>query len=384
MFKTVEDFRAHVPAFAIIEMTRDMVLDHMGTKYQTYKGSELLCINTLAKDAVERGVAKPARRLFKDHYRPYNGQDLNGKTLMLWRSGGIGDILWLRPIMIHLKRKYDCTIMFATRDMFHDFVKLWPDAIDQLSGVPMEMWQTFDRADYHLSFEGLIEKCKEAETLDAHDLFAKYAGLDPDEIDWCVPIKMPKTRKRHFSKPKDHSTWYKMNPGRYVVIQYRASAAVRTPYTGSIVAAVNAATECGYHVVISDRRESARAIDDIISCCKHPKKIENFAYKTEGLVQALTLVTHAKLVIAPDSSQMHMAAMQGVPSIGLYGPFPGAVRCSRYPHAKWIEPEPSDVCEFGGRACFRHQYLECPGSYKCWGHLDNDKLQEMIRECLRS
>ena len=366
MYTTVEDFRRHVPSFAIVEMTRDAVLENAGTKYQARKGSELLCINTLAKDAVDRGVAQPARRVFSDHYRPYNGQDLTGKRITFWRSGGIGDLLWLRPIMLHLKKKYGCHIILATRAMFHDFVMLWPDCIDELSGVPMDMWSTVDCSDYHLSFEGLIEKCKEAEILDAHDLFARYAGLDPDEIDWCVPIKTPKVEKR----------------SQYVVVQYRASAVTRSPYTGSIVAAVNACTEAGYHVVISDRREMARDIDDIISCCANPHKIDNFAYKTTGLVDALTLVTHAKLVIGPDSSQVHMAAMQGVPSIGLYGPFPGALRCSRYPLARWIEPEPSNVCEFGGSACFRHQYMECPGKYKCWGHLDNNKLQEMIAECL--
>lgn len=368
MYETIEDFRAHVPSFTIIEMLRDVVLGYSGAQYQTYKGSQLLCINTLAKDAIQKGMAVKASRTFADCYRPYQGQDLNGKTLLIWRSGGIGDILWIRPIMRHLKQKYNCKIMFATRSMFHDFVKLWPDAIDMLSGVPLDMWATMDKADYHLSFEGLIEKCRAAQHMDCHDLFATYAGLNPGEIEWCVPIKTPPPIVSH---------------NRYVVVQYRASAVTRTPYIGSIVAAIDAATESGYKVVISDKRGSARDIDDIISCCQRQNMIDNFAYKTTGLIDALTLITYAKLVIGPDSAQVHMAAMQGVPSIGLYGPFPGAVRCARYPLARWIEPEPSDVCEYGGRACFRHQYLECPGSYKCWGKLDNNKLKAMVRECLQ-
>jgi ADP-heptose:LPS heptosyltransferase len=134
--------------------------------------------------------------------------------------------------------------------------------------------------------------------------------------------------------------------------------------------------------VISDRPEAARDIDDIISCCKSPEMVENFAYKTTGLVDAVRLITNAALVIAPDSAQMHMAAMQGVPSIGLYGPFPGAVRCSRYPFAKWVEPQISDVCEHGGKCCFLHQYGKCPSNYKCWENLDNGSLENLVTGAL--
>jgi len=234
--------------------------------------------------------------------------------------------------------------------------------------MPLDMASTIDRADYHLSFEGLIEHCQQAETMDVHDLFAIHAGLDPEDIEWSVPITLPPA-----GKPRTDT---------YAVIQYRASAAVRTPYMGSIVAAINACTNAGYHAVISDRPEAARDIDDIISCCKSPSMVENFAYETTGLVDALRLITHAALVIAPDSAQMHMAAMQGVPAVGLYGPFPGAVRCSRYPFAKWIEPEFSDVCKYGGRSCFLHQYATCKGALKCWANLDNDKLAALITETL--
>ena len=369
MYETIEDFRSRVPKFTIIEMVKDVTLKQRDASYDLKSGSEILCIDGMAKDAVRNGAARESPREFSDVYSLYSGESIDGKSIMVWRTGGIGDILFIRPILAHLKKKYPtANIMFGTRSAYHDLVKLWTDAIDELSGMPLDMASTVDRADYHLSFEGLIEECKDAETLDVHDLFAKHAGLDPDDIEWSVPITLPPAGRPRTDK--------------YVVIQYRASAAARTPYIGSFVAAINACTDAGYHAVISDRPEAARDIDDIISCCKAPHMVENFAYETSGLVDALRLITHAALVIAPDSSQVHMAAMQGVPSIGLYGPFPGAVRCSRYPLAQWIEPTPSDVCEHGGRACFRHQYMECPGKYKCWGHLDNNKLQEMITACL--
>jgi len=74
--------------------------------------------------------------------------------------------------------------------------------------------------------------------------------------------------------------------------------------------------------------------------------------------------------------------MQGVPSIGIYGPFPGALRCSRYPLAKWIEPPISEVCEHGGKCCFLHQYGNCTGNFKCWNNLNNDNLAKLVKEAL--
>jgi ADP-heptose:LPS heptosyltransferase len=369
MYETIEDFRSRVPRFTIIEMVKDVTLKQRDANYDLKKGSEILCIDSMAKDAIKNGAARESSRTFSDVYNIYSGENLDGKSIMVWRTGGIGDILFIRPILVHLKKKYPtANIMFGTRKAYHGLVQLWTDAIDELSGMPLEMESTVDRADYHLSFEGLIEQCNQAETMDVHDLFAIFAGLDPDKIEWSVPISLPPAGKPRTDK--------------YAVIQYRASAVVRTPYVGSIVAAINACTDAGYNAVISDRPEAARDIDDIISCCKSPEMVENFAYKTTGLVDAVRLITNAALVIAPDSAQMHMAAMQGVPSIGLYGPFPGAVRCSRYPLAKWIEPPISEVCEHGGRHCFTHQYATCEGSYRCWGNMDNTKLEGLVHDCL--
>jgi len=371
MYETIEDFRAHIPSFTIIEMLKDVTLKQRGTACNLTAGSEILCINSMANDALKNGVARKSSRLLKNEYRIYSGNDLTGKTLLVWRTGGIGDLFFLRPILVYLKRKYPTsTIILGTRHAYHDMVKLWTDAIDELSAMPLEMESTMDLADYHLSFEGLIEKCKDAETMDVHDLFAMHAGLDPNDIEWCVKMPLPPAKCN--STPR----------GDYVVVQYRASATVRTPYMGSIVAAINAVTSSGYKAVICDRKEYARDIDDIVSCCESPEMVENFAYTNTGLVDAIQLISKAKLVIAPDSSQMHIAAMQGVPSIGIYGPFPGALRCSRYPLAKWIEPPISEVCEHGGKCCFLHQYGNCTGNFKCWNNLNNDNLAKLVKEAL--
>lgn len=376
MYKTLDDYRSYNQGFRILEALESFGVRAFGTEFHVEKGMELLMAGQEARDALRPGNMRESRK-FKDSYRPYDGSDLNGKSLMVWRTGGIGDILFLRPVLCHLKKLYpQSTIMFGTRKMYHDMVSLWVDCLDGLSIMPLEMSETVDRADYHACFEGLIEKCEEANSIDVHDLFARYMYQDPDAIQWDVPMPLP------LMQQDDPCAWYQCNPEQYAVVQFRASAPVRTPLLGSFVRAIDTATSAGYKVVISDHGGVAREIDNLISCCKHPKKIDNFARKTRGLIDAVRLVTHARLVVAPDSSQMHIAAMQRTPAIGLYGPFPGKVRCTRYPLARWIEPNKSNVCKFGGRKCFTHQYMPCNSYMRCWEHLNNDRLSKMVKESL--
>ena len=40
------------------------------------------------------------------YYKKYNGEDLNDKTLLVWRHGGIGDLMFMMPPLRLLKIKY--------------------------------------------------------------------------------------------------------------------------------------------------------------------------------------------------------------------------------------------------------------------------------------
>jgi len=380
-YKTLEEYRDRLPNFVIIEMIQNGAIASYGSKYPVQKGQEILMIAGEAKKAVESGAGIISRRTMKGQYRRYNGENLNGRRLMIWRAGGIGDLMWVRPILCHLKDKYpESTILFATREMFHCMVATWGDCLDGLSVVPLNMSDTMDAADYHLSFDGLVESCDEAETTDIHDLFARHAGCDPDEVNWCRPMRLPNWEpdKEHDKNP---CIQYMVNKRKYAVVQYRASSPMRTPYLGSIVAACNAVTDSGYRAVLCDLPSSAREIDNIISCCKTPAMVYNFSERARDILDTIRLINHSRLVVGPDSSLVHIAAMQGIPSVGIYGPFPGMTRQARNPLAKWIEPPESKVCKSKGRHCFKNR-TECDGDYKCWGNLNNARLQEIIAEVL--
>ena len=308
----------------------------------------------------------PASLLFGDVYDKYDGQNLDGKSLLVWRSGGIGDLLFIRPILVHLKRLYPtCSIKFATRFIYHPLVNAW-DEVDEVLDIPFDA-QVMADADYHMTFEGLIEYCKDAERMDVHDLFARYMGLDPEAIDWIAPMEMEES---NFGLPDN-----------YTVVQVAASSTIRTPRPSTIITAINACTRVGCPVVIADSPHNVRRVDDIIDLCESPDMIYNFAEIGEGILDTIALIDKAKLVIAPDSCQVHLAAMQGTPCIGLYGPFPASVRTKRYPECVSVETYDKGL-PCGGRECFTHGHLTCPHAEQCWSSINHKEMVRTIKEAL--
>jgi hypothetical protein len=107
-------------------------------------------------------ILKPSSIQFKKIYKPYNGQNLDNKTLLVFRQGGIGDLLFIQPNLIYLKEKYPtCTIKFACGPQYQSMINEW-DCIDEVLDLPFAVNEMFT-TDYHCVFEGVIERCKEAE-----------------------------------------------------------------------------------------------------------------------------------------------------------------------------------------------------------------------------
>lgn len=371
---TVEEFKTRPPSFVIGEIFVDCNIEIPYNGKKSYVAGQRIVVTPIMYHNLNRSrpCIRPADIAFRDVYNPYDGQDLTGKTLFAWRAGGIGDLIFIRPLLIHLKEKYGCKIMFATKKQYHDLVQYWDDAIDELCDINFDVDKTMMVADYHLTFEGAIERIKESNEIDVHDVFAKLAGVDPDEVEWCKPI----------STPIDNA-FFAGNTGRYVVVQPRASAPIRTPFMGSFISAVNAATRRGYRVIVADGAHAMRAAEDFRSACESPDMVINFAKYTKGLHDAVELVNRASFVVSPDSAFTHLAAMQGVPCVALYGAFPAKVRTERYPLCIPIEPPPSNCCKFGGRECFLHAPNgKCESQYACWNNLDNELVAKTVGDLI--
>ena len=322
---------------------------------------------------------KPAGLKFKNIYRPYYGQDLNGKTLLVFRTGGIGDLLFIQPNLRYLKETYpDCTIKFACGPQYQPMVENW-DCIDKMLDLPFTL-KELQSSDYHALFEGVIERCKLAHTANAYNLFSDWLGLNlPDEL--LIPEQKPKEEKVQFCHDKLQE--WGVQPGNFIITQLRASSPIRTPRPEFWAKVINEATSRGHNVLITDNPRQQKNVQEFINkYIENKDRVFNFCKESASLDYSIALASLAKCIIATDSALNHIAASLNVPCYGIYGPFPGNIRLKTYPKAKWVDAERDCA------ACFLHGHTPCPeagsdGFSPCYDAIDIKKVVDEVEELLK-
>ena len=112
MFTTLDELKSVVPPLGIAKVAKDFNLFFNKTTGKLVKAGQrlvlfpytYLSITSSSKDHTDALV--PSGEKFSNYYREYNGESLDGKTILIWRNGGIGDIIFIQPIMRYLKFKY--------------------------------------------------------------------------------------------------------------------------------------------------------------------------------------------------------------------------------------------------------------------------------------
>ena len=119
----LEDLRKTPPNIVIAEAKKTFGFMQNYFKKQLIKKKSkyvmgLGVFQQLFKDKTKKNVKllKPASVRFKNVYKPYIGQDVTDKTILVFRTGGIGDLLFIQPNLIYLKQKYPTCKMPKTRN----------------------------------------------------------------------------------------------------------------------------------------------------------------------------------------------------------------------------------------------------------------------------
>jgi ADP-heptose:LPS heptosyltransferase len=311
----------------------------------------------------------------EEHYRKYEGQDLTGKSLLLCRSGGYGDLLFLSPLIRHLRKKYDCKISVITAPRYAEVFFDNPD-VNQVWALPFPTLQ-FIEYDYHLHFEGTIEASKDAQA-HAVDVFAAHAGVELG-IGEKTPIfnVAEKSWKaaRNFLRNELQIPWKK----KMVAIQPKASAILRSIPPTNLAAICRKLTEKGILVLMLGAK------DDFPDECKM-EGVFDLCGAIPSIAMSVAVLSHCHLLIAPDSAMTHFAAAIGKPTIALYGPFPGEIRTKYYPRCVTIEP-PAESCD--KMPCMIHSQAPCPAAQKngdcyspCLAAIGPDRIANLAMEML--
>jgi len=326
-------------------------------------------------------VLRPSGKRFNDLYKPYKGQNLDGKRLLIWRTGGIGDLCFIQPNMIHLKETYPtCEIYFACGPQYHAMVETW-DCIDKLITLPFNYLQLV-RADYHMTFEGVIERCEEAKTENAYRLFTDWMGLNlPDEK--LIPKQKPKEVEVEKAS-KILSDWG-LKDESFVLAQLRASSPIRTPRPQVWANTINGLIKRGYNVVITDSNQYADGINTFINEMIDDKdKVFNYAPHSETLDCTIALTSLAKVVVCIDSALVHISASMGIKSVPIYGPFPSKIRTSTYQGLS----DPIECDDVPCAPCYIHGHTPCKHSVDehgiCFDKIKYDELFDKVKTAFDS
>jgi len=229
-------------------------------------------------------------------------------------------------------------------------------------------------ADYHILFEGVIERCRQAHTENAYNLFSKWIGLDlPDEL--LVPKQ--KAKDKCVEEAKKVLDDWGVKEKDFIVMQLRASSPIRTPRHEFWIELMDRITDMGYNVVLTDNPKQNEAISKIRDLVKNKDKVFNFCEHSKSLDYSIALVQLAKLVVATDSAMNHIATSVDTKCFGIYGPFPGYIRLKTYPKADWIDSVRHCA------PCFIHGHTPCQyagkdGYSPCYDELDKDDIIKRI------
>jgi len=384
LVNTLKDLRKMPPNIIIATATTDVhFVQNWSNKQYLKKNAKYVMglgvFQQLQYDAnSNKKLLKPATMKFSKFYNPYRGQDLTDSTLLIFRTGGIGDLLFIKPNLDYLKAKYPtCKIKFACGPQYQPMVETWT-CVDELLDLPFALKHLIN-CDYHSLFEGVIERCKESYVKNSYNLFSEWMGLNlPDEK--LVPTQEAKPEL--VETCQEVLDGWGVKKGDFILAQLRASSPIRTPSHEFWLTLFNKLIDKGYNIILTDNPRQTKSIDDFIKLVDNPSKIFNFCEHSKSLDYSIALTSLAQMTLCTDSAFSHIAASLDIPAFGIFGPFPGFVRLKTYPKADWIDAERSCA------PCFLHGQEPCPQAgadrySPCYNEIDKDKVVEGIEKLLK-
>jgi len=286
---------------------------------------------------------------FKEIYREYNGEDLNNKSVLMMRSGGGGDILFMSTGIKELCRKFpSADISVAISDQYFCLVEREKE-INKVFSLPIKLsdWNNFH---YHIIFEGIIENNLEASKYNAYDLFMIKMSLNVKEIlpknkipQISLSEPMLKQVKNNISQLQDPNV-------KRVGIQVSSSSPIRNYPAYGLVRLAKHLIDRDFEIYLFGGKAQESLIFSMIKSLGS----KSFNMASNSLDKSIHIAHYMDYFVAPDSMFVHIGAALGKPVLGIYGPFPSKSRMLYFP--KCIGIDANTACS----PCFIHSHNSCP------------------------
>lgn len=355
-----------------------------GGECYIYAGKQAADIEKLAISRHGPAAIEMDPTRFEWVYREYQGEDLDGKTLFLWRTGGAGDLAEMKPAIQYAKKKWPtCRIVYCVERRYASIFEGDPH-IDELRTYPVRL-KWLEGADYHLCFEALVEENEDAKHMHVADLFLNklgYRGLEPREKIPVLPC-----HARAVTETDELFDKHKFEPDDLVIgVQLHVEAPIRRYPPAFIAAAVKElANSLNAKFLWIGSPNQAQDIDVVgINRYKLGSRSINLPAKEKHRTWQHTIAAVAKcdMVLSADSSTAHIAGSNKhivgspeemekalnspyrfgfdfkngrthTPQVTIYGPFGADQRIAYFGHATGIDID--CIC----RRCNQHGYSSC-------------------------
>jgi ADP-heptose:LPS heptosyltransferase len=292
------------------------------------------------------------------HYHKYQGQPLDGRSLLLVRHGGFGDLLFLTPLLRHLDKRYKHAGLAVACGRRYHTVYLRNPHVRRIFTYPVKL-KDFVSYDYHLFYEGTLETSTDA-GLHAVDLMARHAGVDDVGDPRLVYDVEPALARKAKNILRNE---LKVKLGEPTVgLHLRASSPIRTyPLDSSLLVAATLGAAGARVFLLGAEGDWEKTVGRKLSPPAEFKNVDNLCGRFRTINHTAAFLSRLDLLIGPDSALVHFAGALDVPTVALYGPFPGAVRTKYYPRCVTLEGRyATSPAEEECAPCFKHGPLPCP------------------------
>ena len=381
-FDTLKELENSTPNIVVAKARRGCIFVQNNFKRQSLKKGcsyvmSLGMYEQLKVDQTGRKIVVPDSVNFSSFFKKYKGQNLSNKTLLVWRTGGIGDLLFIQPNLMYLKRKYPtCKIWMACGPQYQSMIENW-NCVDKVFDLPFNVC-LLREANYHVMFEGVIERTREAETTNSYLLFSRWMKLNLPENE-LVPKQEPTQKSLDYvKKVLDDNNWLDK---KFIVFQSRSSSPIRNLGINTIKRITNTLTSAGYNVIFTDSPYQTEFFSTLTSTLENQNKIFSFVPHSKTISDTIALASLADGILSVDSALVHIAASLQKPVLGLYGPFPGEIRMSTYSNADWINAK-ADCAP-----CFKHGPKPCSnsvnGESQCLNNISSEEVLRRMNKLLK-
>lgn len=366
----------------IIKLTKDISFNVEGKKYELLKNKIYVVNNSVilglynyyGTNFFER--VPHTEKPYKIDVKNSTPEELKDKKVIAFRSGGAGDLVFMVPSVKYLKDTYNINTSLVTSPPYIPI--FWGSNLFSNIYPGILTYKEFKEFDYYISFAGKIEENKDAEKINAYDLFMQEFGIDYEKIDpklKCPSIEPSKNSIEYWNNLMD------IKP-KSIAFQLRASSIVRTLPSSILADILKELVKNDYHIyLLDDARRYTDAVKFIKDFGLDSPNIHNVVNYSLDFNKMLALIKLCDMTIAPDSSGVHFAGCTDTPVIGLYGPFRSQLRLKYYNNAVGIDALPFRC----GEGCFQHQNTLCQFANEmdmniapCWSLLDPIKVVEVV------